>query len=179
MSELGTLVQLSSARYSEATPEAGPWEVACASQGLDGVTDVTGVSHQQADSRVAQELDLNEGDPVVLRTNRMRAGDQVIQLQETWLPDWVAGGTPLALPGKVVGGIYGGLAAVGHSPANAVEMVTGRMPTPAEAEALGLRSGSSVLDARRTTRDRDGRALVHTHVVLAADHACLVYPQAL
>ncbi|MGH3926345.1 MAG: winged helix-turn-helix domain-containing protein, partial [Pseudonocardiaceae bacterium] len=36
-----TPVRLSIARYTDATPEAGPWEVACAEQGLDGWTEVT------------------------------------------------------------------------------------------------------------------------------------------
>lgn len=173
------LIELPSTRYSAATATAGPWEVACADQGAEGVTDVVGVSLRHADRRIATALDIDLGGEVVHRANRMRADGCVRQLQDTWIPMWLARGTPLAEPGKVVGGIYGGLTAAGHRPATATEVVIGRMPTSSEREHLTLRLGSPVLDSRRTTRDTGGRVIVYTQVVVAADHVCLVYPQVL
>ncbi|MGH3612683.1 MAG: GntR family transcriptional regulator [Pseudonocardia sp.] len=174
-----TPVRLPIARYADATPEAGPWEVACAQQGLNGWTEVTGVDERTADEVVARELGLEPGDPVIRRANRMRIGDQVAQLQETWLPLPLFAGTQLAAPDKVTGGIYRGLAAAGHPPAVADEVITGRMPTQDEAETLCLDQGSPVLDIRRTTRDRAGRAVVHVHIVVSADRVSLAYRQML
>lgn len=171
-------------RYLSSTATAGPWEMACAGQRLDGVTEVTEVMPRTADRTIAGYLNLSEGAGVVRRVNRMRAGapgapQRVMQLQETWLPMAVAAGTPLAEPGKVEGGIYRALTAEGHTLAEARETVTGRMPSRAEAKDLGLGSGSPVLDIRRTTMDAEGQPVVHTHLVVSADSVNLVYRQAL
>lgn len=174
-------VRLVVTRYTETTPESGPWETACAAQGLAGVTDVLGVSWQPAGVALARDLAIPEREWVVRRDNRMRTvggdRDRVLQLQTTWLPEWVARDTPLALPAKVSGGIYRGLDAAGCAPVSAVETVTSRMPTREEVLAFGLRLGSPVLDARRVSRDREGRPVVRTDVVTDGDHVCFVYPQ--
>lgn len=174
-----TPVRLSIARYTDATPEAGPWQVACAAQGLNGWVEVTGVDEREADEIVAHELGLEPGTDVIRRGNRMHIGDQVAQLQETWLPLSLFAGTPLAAPEQVIGGIYRGLADAGHPPSVADEVVTGRMPTEEEAETLSLDPGAPVLDIRRTTRDRGGRAVVHVHIVVSADRVNLAYRQLL
>lgn len=167
------------ARYTDASAQLGPWETACAGQDLRGWTQVTGVSEVAADDLVAGELGIEPGAPVIRRDNRMHVGDHVAQLQETYLPLALFAGTPLAGPDLVTGGIYRGLADAGHPPAVADEVVTGRMPTPDEADALTLELGSPVLDLRRTTRDRAGRAVVHVHIVVSADRVSLAYRQLL
>ncbi len=174
-----TPLRLPVARYADATPEAGPWEVACAQQGLDGWTEVTGVDQRPADETVARELGLEPGATVIRRGNRMRIGDQMAQIQETWLPASLFAGTLLAAPEKVTGGINRGLADAGHPPSVADELVTGRMPTPQEADELDLNLGSPVLDIRRTTRDRSGRAVAHLHIVVSADRVSPAYRQLL
>lgn len=178
-------VRLSITRYehTSTTPTQGPWESACAEQGLVGVTDVIGVGWCPAPGDVAAALGVSEGEDVIRRDNRMRVGDLVLQLQTTWLPGSVADGTPLAGARKVEGGIYRGLGDAGFTVTDVVESVSGRMPTLDEARVFGLRLGSPVLDVRRTTRGRSvdavGMPLVFTHVVVAADRVCLVYPQTL
>lgn len=173
-------VRLRMDRYIQTTEKAGPWEVACAARGLKGTTDVTGVSYCPANSQMAAELGITEGDEVVVRTNRMRIGDHVVrQLQTTWLPGWVAKNTPLSLPDKIAGGIYRGLEAAGYHPDRSEEMVLSRIAIPVEIQEFKIRAGSSVLDARRTTWDDKDRILVRTHVVVPADHVCFVYPQTL
>ncbi|MGH3695063.1 MAG: GntR family transcriptional regulator [Pseudonocardiaceae bacterium] len=174
-----TPVRLPVARYADATSEAGPWEVACAQHGLAGWTEVTSVDEQPADETVARELGLEPGTTVIRRGNRMRIGDQMAQLQETWLPLSLFADTPLAAPEKVTGGIYRGLADAGHPPSVADAVVTGRMPTQAEADELDLDLGSPVLDIRRTARDRGGRVVVHVHIVVSADRVSLAYRQLL
>jgi len=173
-------VRLSIARYADATPETGPWQVACAAQGLDGWVEVTGVEEREADEIVARELGLEPGAAVIRRGNRMHIdGDQVPQIQETWLPLSLFAGTPLAAPERITGGIYRGLADAGHPPSVADVVVIGRMPTQDEANTLCLDPGSPVLDIRRTTRDRGGRAVVHVHIVVSADRVSLAYRQLL
>lgn len=174
-----TRIVLPVSRYPNATPALGPWETACAQQNLNGQTDVIGVSERPADETVAQALGVESGSILIHRLNHMHVDGCIAQWQETWLPHDLAAGTLLAAPGKVTGGIYRGLAEIGHAPSIADEVITGRMPTPAEAETLSLDQGSPVLDVRRTTRDRGGRAVLHTHIVVAADRVSLAYQQVL
>jgi DNA-binding GntR family transcriptional regulator len=171
------MIQLPAHRFINSTAKAGPWETACAEQGLEGNTVVTGVSYLEANPRIANALEISVGDPVVRRANQMQIEGQTRQVQDTWLPMWVAEGTPLAAPAKVVSGIYGGLIAAGHRPSKVTEVVSARMPTEAERKDLGLPLGSPVLDTQRTARDAQGRVVVMTHLVVAADHVCLTYVQ--
>ncbi|MGH3777335.1 MAG: GntR family transcriptional regulator [Pseudonocardiaceae bacterium] len=175
-----TPVRLSVARYTDvlASPgDRGPWETACAQQGVPGRTEIVAVDQRPADRHVAARLGIPEGAPVVYRLQHMYAGEQVGQLQETWLPLTLVEGTPLASAGKVVGGIYRALSAIGHPPVSASESVTSRMPTRAEAETLSLDLGSPVLAIDRITRGHDGHALALAHAVIAGDRVQLHYDQ--
>jgi len=172
-----TRIVLPATRYPNAAPSLGPWESACAQQGLTGQVEVVGVSERPADLVVATALGVEPGSVLIHRRNRMHIDGRTAQYQEVWLPYDLATGTLLAAPGKVTGGIYRGLTEIGHPPSVADEVVTGRMPTPEEAEMLELDQGSPVLEIRRTTRDRAGRAVLHTHIVVAADRVSLAYQQ--
>lgn len=175
-----TPVRLSVARYADvlAGPgDRGPWETACAQQGVPGRTAIMVVDQRPADAQVAARFGIPEGAPVIYRLQHMYAGEQIGQLQETWLSLALVEGTPLAAAGKVVGGIYRALTAIGHPPASAEESVASRMPTRAEAETLSLDLGSPVLAIDRITRGHDGHALALSHAVIAGDRVQLHYDQ--
>ncbi|MGH3718265.1 MAG: UTRA domain-containing protein [Pseudonocardiaceae bacterium] len=135
------------------------------------------VDQRPADTHVASRLGIPQGTPVVYRLQHMYAGQQVGQLQETWLPLTLVEGTPLAGAGKVVGGIYRALTTIGHPPASAEESVTSRMPTRAEAETLSLDLGSPVLAIDRITHGQDGHTLALAQAVIAGDRVQLHYNQ--
>jgi GntR family transcriptional regulator len=175
-----TPVRLSMARHTDVLTgpgDRGPWETACAQLGVPGRTEIVTVDQRPAGERVAGRLGIPEGALVVYRLQHMYAGEQVGQLQETWLPLDLVEGTPLAGVGKVVGGVYRALAAIGHPPLSAQESVTSRMPTREEAETLSLDLGSPILAIDRTTRGRDGHPLALAHAVIAGDRAQLHYHQ--
>jgi GntR family transcriptional regulator len=173
------LLRLLATRYDEITPGAGPWERACAEQGYVGNTVVLAVEQQPAPDGIAEHLGIPPGSPVVRRDNHMKIGDEVLQLQTTWLPLAIAEGTPLAKLGKVVAGIYGGLIAAGHRPATAMDTVTSHRSTKEQSEVFGLRIGSPVSHVHRTTFNAAGTAIVHVHLVVNADRVSLGYPQTL
>ena len=153
----------------------GPWESACAAQGVDGRTETILVDQRPAPDDVAYALDLPEGAPVVYRLRHMYAGAQVAQVSESYLPLALVEGSPLAGTGKVVGGVYRALTALGHPPATATQRITGRMPTPEEAEALSLDIGSPVLTLMGVTRGPDGTPLEVTRLTVAGDRVELLY----
>jgi GntR family transcriptional regulator len=176
-----TPVRLTVARYRDvlAVPgDLGPWETAAAHQGVPGRTDLISVDQIGADEEVAALLEVQPGTPMVRRLQHMLAGDQVAQIQQTWLPEALVTDTPLASSGKIVGGIYRAMTTLGHPPAAAQETVTSRMPTQEEAETLHLDLGSPLLTVTRVTRNTAGAPLMLTRAVMAGDRVQLVYDQA-
>ena len=163
--------------YSSATAPntRGPWERACAAQGIDGRTELVGIEHQGAPTDVATALGVAPGAPAVCRRRHMWARDQVAQIQEAWYPLKLVAGTPLAGDTKVAGGAYGALAAAGLTPVAADVTVTARPPTLDERGILGLGAGSPVLVVDRVTRDQRGRAVEFLRAVSDADRVALVY----
>ncbi|WP_431892422.1 GntR family transcriptional regulator [Micromonospora haikouensis] len=153
----------------------GPWETACAQQGVPATVEVTGVDRLPAPAAVAARLGEPEGAEVIRRGRRMFAGGDLAQLQESWVPAVIAAGTPLEQPGKLVGGLYAALTAAGVVLATASEEVSGRLPTAAEQEALGLPEAASVLEVWRVTRDRAGRAVEVLHSVSDARRVARAY----
>jgi GntR family transcriptional regulator len=166
-------------RHTQLAEGMGPFETAARASGRRGVTELLAVDRVPADSVVAQELRIKKGDVVVRRRTQMRIDQQIIQIQHAYLPTSVADGTPLAEHDKLVGGMYPALRAASHQLVDAVEVVTGRMPTREEIKALKLSRGAPVLEIRRTTRSAAGVHVVHTKTLVNADHAHLVYQQAL
>jgi len=172
-------ITLPATRYASTVPTRGPWETACADQGLVGITEVLGISERPADETVATALGLPVGTIVIRRDNHMSIDGCVAQIQFTFLPVSIAAGSPLAAPGKCAGGIYRALAEAGHVPMLADETVGSRMPTPEEAEIMNLDQGSPVIVIERTTVDRGGRAVVHTRLIIDGDRMKLSYRQML
>lgn len=171
-------VRLPADRYLRAgSPAAGPWETACAALGLSGHTEVVEVSEHPADEVVAAALGLETGQRAIRRLNRMHLGDEVVQLQETWLDPARFGHTKMTETPIISGGIYKGLADLGYPPVNAAETVTARMPTRPEVEALHLEPGTPVIDVRRTTYTDDEIPLAHVHLVLDGGRVSLAYHQ--
>lgn len=179
-----TRVQVTLSRYQAVLAPGGalgPWETACTAQGLDPFMRPLSVTTRPAPAPVAAALGLAEGAPAVCR--HRHAGvrdpytqtDRVLQIQADWFPAWLAEGTPLERPGKIVGGIWGFLASIGRPVSDCDETVTGRQPTRDEAEVLRLRGGGSVLVTRRVTRDRDGAPLTYLETISNPARVDLVY----
>lgn len=153
----------------------GPWETACADQGIDGRMEVLGVSQTRLDRTAASLLDRQESEAAVRRDRRMWAGLNLVGLQTSWIPMGIAEGTPLAGAEKIVGGLYAELTRQGRRPATVSESVEARIATPAEREALDLPRAAVVHDLWRTTRDATGTPVEALRVLLAADAVTLHY----
>lgn len=173
-----TRVNVPLSRYSAAmtpTGERGPWETACAAQGIEGRTELVLVERLQADADVAGLLDIPAKSKLVHRRRHMWAGSQVAQIQDAWMPHDLVKGTPLDSDQKIVGGVYRALDKIGRPAATVDENVQTRMPTPAEAELMHLDQGSPVLVIQRLTRAADGSPLELLRVVAVGDRVQLVY----
>jgi GntR family transcriptional regulator len=171
-------VRLPLSRYSRRArqPGLGPWESACARQGIDGYTEMALVDHRPADVEVATGLDVPVGTDVVYRRRYMHAGtpDAILQIQEGYLPLNLVAGSDLAGPEKVADGIYAALDRIGHAPVRETEVVVTRAPTYEETLVFG-RPGVQVIQMTRLTYDGAGLIVEWLKVVAAGDRTELVY----
>jgi len=172
-------VRLELSRYNRVLgPERGglgPWETSCKEQGVPGEMKPISVTQESAACRVAEWLEIPEGETVVRRSRHAIADGQVAQIQDAWYPLDIVEGTPLASAEKVVGGAYRALAAIGHRPSVVTERVIARAATPEEAQTMRLGPSVPVLEIWRQTRDQDGRAVEVLRVVADANRSELLY----
>ncbi|MEV6682235.1 GntR family transcriptional regulator [Streptomyces erythrochromogenes] len=174
-----TAVQIPLSRYGQTLAPGGalgPWETATAAQGLDGYMQLIAVERVQADADSAALLNLPEGDELVYRVRQalIRPSD-VVQIQHAWYPAALAEEAGLDSTGKITGGVYGALTAVGRRPATATETVSARMPTEAESAQLRIGGRVAVLTLNRVTFDAAGHPLEVLRAVAPADRLQLSY----
>ena len=137
--------------------------------------EVIRVERDQAPTSAAVALGLAVGDPVLVRARRYLADGFPMELATSYIPWALAEGTAMTQVNPGPGGIYARLEEGGHLLGSFTEDVAARMPTPEEAHALRLASGTPVLHLVRTAFDRDGLPLEVCDTVMAADRYVLSY----
>jgi GntR family transcriptional regulator len=171
-------IRISFSRYSSvmaAGGSSGPWETACAEQGLDGEMKTIAVDSRPIGQDDAELLGVAPGSEVTYRLRHACIGDEVLQVQQAWYPAGVALQAGLGSPTKVRGGVYGALTAAGLRPAAVDETIRGRMPTREEADLMRTGTGVPLLTVERITRGADGQALELLRVTAPADRIEFVY----
>lgn len=154
---------------------SGPWEAACAEQGLNGRMVLVDAGRVDADEDIAAALEVPVGTPLVFRHRHAMLDDSVVQVQRVWYPLELVEGTALAETNKVVGGVFRLLTAVGHAPAVLTERIRARLPAQEDAAELEIGSRVPLLSIERVVRDDNGRALELLRIISAADQIELVY----
>jgi GntR family transcriptional regulator len=134
------------------------------------------VEHLAAPKDVAERLGLDVGDPVVARRRLRSVDERPSALDESWFPADVVEGTEIAQPADVERGTLRVLAELGYEVAMRVDRISARMPTPAEAQTLGIASGVPVLLVIATEiAMKDRRPVMAFHQTLPADRHVLIY----
>lgn len=154
---------------------AGPWESACAEQGLDGQMKTVTVDTRPVGEADAAALGVTPGAEVVYRMRHACVGSEVLQLQQAWYPTAVAQRAGLGGTAKIAGGVYGALTAAGLPPTAVDETIRGRMPSREEAELMRTGTGVPLLTVERITRGADGQVLELLRVTAPADRIEFVY----
>lgn len=155
---------------------SGPWETACAEQGLEGEMKTITVDTKRPIGRDdAELLGVAPGSDVTYRLRHACIGEEVLQVQQAWYPAGIARQAGLGIPSKIRGGVYGALAAAGLPPAEVDETIRGRMPTREEANLMRTGTGVPLLTVERITRSADGQVLELLRVTAPADRIEFVY----
>jgi GntR family transcriptional regulator len=133
------------------------------------------VSTEKASPEVAARLGLKAGEQVLVRSRRMLADGQPLQLAVSYLPLDLVRGTPIEQPDTGPGGTYARLEEMGHRLDRFEERVTARMPSPDEAKSLDLGPGTPVILVARTAYAVGNRPVELCDTTMAADRYELQY----
>lgn len=137
--------------------------------------EILGLGRGAAPPEIAARLGLADGAPVLIRRERHLADDKPVELATSYVPWGLAKGTAMVRRDPGPGGIYARLEEGGHGLKRFSEDVASRMPTPAEAQLLELRSGVPVFRLLRTAYDTEGEPVEVCDTVMAADRYILSY----
>ena len=142
-------------------------------QGQSPRQDVTEVARISAPPDVAQQLDLDEGSPVIVRRRVFILDDIPVALTDSYYPADMAGGTALEQAARIKGGAHALIedenGPIRRKIARSVDDIAGRMPTPDEARRLRLPQGVPVFRVLRTVYDSVNRPVEVQDSVAAAD----------
>lgn len=160
--------------------EDSPFAQGAAEQGAVGTwrhESVTAV----ADARIAQRLEIAEGDPV-MRTDYVYLADDVpVQLAASWEPMSITGHSMIVLPeaGPYAGiGVAARMRVIGIEVGDPVECVRARPATRAEATALSITPAAPVMFIERTYYDQsNGRPVETADITMRGDRWVAVYGQ--
>ncbi|WP_061290406.1 GntR family transcriptional regulator [Herbidospora cretacea] len=125
----------------------------------------------EADAEVSQAFGLDVGTQVYERSRLVKEGDSPTHTLTSYYRPEDVQGTPLVDPTPGPAGRGGGFAVLtiqGLEPDTMTETIHARMPTPDEAETLGLPAGEPVVVLRRQTFAEDGRLVEFARGVHAA-----------
>jgi GntR family transcriptional regulator len=164
-------LRLALARYS-GEGEVGPFTAACKAQGIDGRMTVVAVDRLPAEAKIAAQLELDDGAPVVRRVRHALIDGRPVQLQRSYFPAALVDGTPLAEPDFLERGTFAALRAIGRPPARITEEITAGLSTSEEAAVLGA---GPVLRVVRLTRDAGTEVLELLYVAASAERSTFLY----
>ncbi|WP_170141176.1 GntR family transcriptional regulator [Allonocardiopsis opalescens] len=150
------------------------WKSEAERLGMRGDQRITHVGTVEAPPEIAVHLGVDEGEPVAIRRRVMLLDGEPVQLADSYYPLDLAQGTPLAAPGKLVGGTVGVLESLVEL-GDFEEKVRARAATADEQRDLKLNPGAIVLVMIRTTLTTDGRPVEVGYTVLTADRHELCY----
>lgn len=107
------------------------------------------IRFEEADSRVAELLQVDEGTEITVRDRVMRADGLVVQLAVSRLPRHLTRGTAIEEVNTGPGGAYARLEEAGHKIEDYVEIVGARYPTDEQASIMQLGESVPLLSITR------------------------------
>jgi len=169
---------LRSTRYSKARRQAStpPLHAEAAEQGRAAGRRLLEVATVEAPVEVADRLEIEPGDLVVVRRYLLFFDQQPVQTASSYFPLAIAEGTRIAGPEDMATGVHAVLEEeLGYELGRFVEELTFRMPFPEEARALATGTGVPVVRLLRTLYDRKNVPLEVSDFLLAGNKHALIY----
>jgi GntR family transcriptional regulator len=153
---------------------ADSWSHGIRAQGQEPREQIT-VETTLATGRIAELLDVNEGEPVVVRRRLRWVDRQLMTTADTYYPRSLVAGTAIELPSDVLPGTYAVLEAAGHGWRTRRDTIRSRPPTAAESDLFGLGPGVAVAEHVRVRCTESGRVVAVTITALPGDRNTIIY----
>ncbi len=157
------------------TGQSDAWTEETARQGRRGTQELREVAEIVPPAEVARALALAEGEQAIVRRRLMRLDGQPFELTDSYYPQAIAAGTPLAEPKKIKGGAPAVLSELGKRPHRIREDVSTRPATGSERELLELGDAQWVLILFRTSMAEDGTPIEVSVMTMVPTNRRLTY----
>lgn len=151
------------------------WRQEMADIGMTGTQELGRVGEVTAPQAVADLLDLDEGDPVIVRPRVMLADGDRVQLADSYYPLDLASGTDLARQAPVKGGAAGAFERAGLTLHECQEDLDFPLPDADVVARLGVDDDVRVLRLTRTLYATSGRPVAVDVMTLRPERHRLTY----
>ena len=156
--------------------ESDTWTDATARAGRTGTQQIREAGESVPPPDVAEALHLPVGEAAVVRRRTVFLDGKPIEAVDSWYPSSIASSTPLAEPKRIKGGAVTLLAELGYSAREAVDDISVRGATEAEADVLGLPVGAPVIVVFRTIVSKNNVPFEVTVMIMVPEDRHLRYP---
>jgi GntR family transcriptional regulator len=158
--------------------EADAWTDQAASAGRAGTQQIREVAEAVPPRDVAGALRLPAGATAVVRRRTVFLDGAPIETVDSWYPASLAAGTALAWPGKIKGGAVTLLADMGYVARGALDDISVRGATEAEATLLAVPTGAPVIVVFRVVAAGTGVPFEASVMTMVSEGRHLRYPLA-
>jgi GntR family transcriptional regulator len=158
--------------------EADAWTNQTASAGRAGTQEIREVTETVPPQDVAGALQLHAGAAAVVRRRTVFLDGAPIEIADSWYPAFIAAGTALAESRKIKGGAVTLLAGMGYVASGALDDVSVRGATAAEAALLAIPAGAPVIVVFRVVVPESGIPFEVTVMTMVPEGRHLRYPLA-
>ncbi|MEU0601397.1 GntR family transcriptional regulator [Streptomyces sp. NPDC006393] len=132
------------------------------------------VSIEKSDPNVAQHLEIQPGELVLVRRRLRFVDDQPWSSEDSYYPHELVKNTPIAEPADIPEGVIAYMASIGYTQTRYVDDVTAVMPNPKQAEELAVEAGIPLL-VRTRVGYTDERPVRVTITAMPTDRNVLRY----
>lgn len=129
----------------------------------------------RAEARVAERLDLATGATVVVRRRYRYIDGEIYATADTYYPEPIVRGTPIAEPDDVLPGVYAVMAKMGYGWERYADEIVSRPASRDEADRLGVYPGDPLTEHWRTRLTARGEAVALMHTVAPGDRLVIRY----
>jgi GntR family transcriptional regulator len=133
------------------------------------------VERLSAPEEIASRLGLADDEDVIVRRRVQFVDERPSALADTWYRADLVAGTEIARSEDITRGANQVLAELGHEVVRRHDEISARMPTPIEAQALGIAGGVPVITRIRTGFDAQDEPIAVYLGVFPTDRHVLVY----
>ena len=133
------------------------------------------VERLSAPEEIASRLGLADDEDVIVRRRVQFVDERPSALADTWYRADLVTGTEIARSEDITRGANQVLAELGHEVVRRHDEISARMPTPIEAQALGIAGGVPVITRIRTGFDAQDEPIAVYLGVFPTDRHVLVY----